>query len=119
MRLVPASGLCVLLLQLALRFFGQQVRHTLQADADGGKIMQHSRGCRLQNAQCAQNDQGRVKAQHKAIVARHTALHGVGNALELHQLFQAVGFDGNIGNFACNGCARVDGDANIGSRQSR
>ena len=71
MRLVPASGLCVLLLQLALRFFGQQVRHTLQADADGGKIMQHSRGCRLQNAQCAQNDQGRVKAQHKAIVARH------------------------------------------------
>ena len=74
MRLVPASGLCVLLLQLALRFFGQQVRHTLQADADGGEVVQHSRRGRLQDAQSTQRDKGRVEGEHEAVVCVHALL---------------------------------------------
>ena len=41
--------------------------------------MQHGAGSRGQDAQCAQKDQGGVEAEHKAVIAAHPLLQGVGN----------------------------------------
>ena len=57
----------------------QQVCHAVQTDAKGGKVMQHGAGSRGQDAQCAQKDQGGVEAEHKAVIAAHPLLQGVGN----------------------------------------
>ena len=39
--------------------------HALQADADGGEIMQHGRGGRLQDAQSTQRDEAELKVSTK------------------------------------------------------
>ena len=57
----------------------QQVCHAAQADAKGGKVMQHVAAGRGQDAQRPQNDQGRLEAEHKAVIAAHPLLQGVGN----------------------------------------
>ena len=41
--------------------------HISQADAKGGKVMQHGAGGRGQDAQSPQKDEGRVEAEHKAV----------------------------------------------------
>ena len=40
--------------------------------------MQHSAGGRGQDAQSPQKDEGRVEAEHKAVIAAHPLLQGVG-----------------------------------------
>ena len=94
----------------------EEIGHALQADADGGEIMQHGRGGRLQDAQSTQRDKGRVEGEHEAVVCVHALLQRVGDGLEGHQLLQTVGFDGYIGDLAGDGSAGVDGNANVGSR---
>ena len=57
----------------------QEIGHALQADADGGEIMQHGRGGRLQDAQSTQRDEGRVEGEHEAVVCVHALLQRVGS----------------------------------------
>ena len=61
------------------RLLLQQVCHAAQTDAKGGKVMQHRTGSRGQDAQCAQKDEHWVEAEHKAVIAAHPLLQGVGN----------------------------------------
>ena len=61
------------------RLLLQQVCHAAQADAKGGKVVQHGAGGRRQDAQSPQKDEGRVEAEHKAVIAAHPLLQGVGN----------------------------------------
>ena len=65
------GGLRLQLRNLILR---QEVGHALEADADGGEVVQHGRRRRLQDAHCPQHNEGRVEGQHKAVVGADTAL---------------------------------------------
>ena len=108
------GGLRLQLRNLILR---QEVGHALEADADGGEVVQHGRRSRLQDAQRTQRDEGRVEGEHEAIVGVHALLQGVGDGLEHHQFLQAVGLDGHVCDLAGDGGTGVDGNADVGSGQ--
>ena len=105
--------------QLGHALLLQEVGHALEADANGGQVVQHGAGGRLQDAHGTQHDEGGVEAQHKVIVCAHPALQLVGNGLEGHQLFQTVSLDGHVRDLAGNGSARMDGNADVGGREGR
>ena len=58
------------------RLLLQQVCHAAQADAKGGKVMQHGAGGRGQDAQSPQKDEGRVEAEHRLFALQNRQRFG-------------------------------------------
>ena len=81
--------------------------------------MQQGGGGGRQDAHGTQHDQGAVEAHDKAIVRLRALLQAVGDALQNHQLAQAVGGNRDIRNFPGNGRAVADGNADVSGGQGR
>ncbi len=75
--------------------------------------MEHGGGGRRQDAHHAQADEGPVEADDKAVVVLDAVHQGHGQLPQAHQLPQAVGGDGDVGDLPGDGRPVADGDAGV------
>ena len=67
----------------------------------------------------AKSDEAAVEADDEAIIGVDAVHQGGGNLAQCYKLPEAVGSDGDIGDFAGDGCTVADGDAAVGFGKSR
>ena len=75
--------------------------------------MEHGGGSRWQDARYAQADERPIEADNKAVVVLDAAHQGHGQLPQAHQLPQAVGGDGDVGDLPGDGRPVADGDARV------
>ena len=105
---MSAGSFCVSDAFVRLRFFGKQVRHALEADGKGRRVVQKRRGRRRQDPGHAKHDKREIKAHNEAVVPMDAIHKALTDAPQRHQLEQILGGDGDIGDLPCDGGAAVE-----------
>ena len=72
----------------------------MEADAQSGQVVEHGRCGRRQHTRRAKADQRPVEPDDESVVGLDAVHEGHGQLSQLHQLPQAVGGDGDIGDLS-------------------
>ena len=98
---------------LAAGLLRQQIGHAVQADADGGKVVEERRDGGWKYAEDAHQDQEGIEGQDPGVVSVEPFHQAVADLLQEHKRSEIILGDRDVGDLPGDGGSAVDGDAAV------
>lgn len=96
-----------------------QISHAMQADAQGGEVMECGRSGRRQDAQDTKTNQGAVESDDKTVIRANTFTQPDGEATQADEFKQIICSNGDVRDLPGDGGSVADGNTYISLRQCR
>ena len=85
----------------AASIFFYQISHAMQADAQGGEVMECGRSGRRQDTQGPKGNQGAVESNDKTVIGANTFTQPAGEAAQADELKQIIRSNGDVRDLPC------------------